>query len=390
MCCGVRRSQPMVATEAEERQPPSGDYRQRLWYFRTEMAITRELRGVVEEGQTLSLLEATNLMRRVLAGEVADLELAALLGAMGARGETAAEIAGFALALREAATTLPLTQAERETLVDTCGTGGDGSGTFNISTTAALIAAAAGARVAKHGNRAVTSKCGSADVLEALGIPISLSPDAAAEALRHHRFCFLLAPAHHPGMRATLPVRKALGVRTVFNVLGPLLNPAGARRQVMGVYNARLVPTVAEAMTYLQVEHGFVVHGDGGLDELSLSGPSHVAVVRGTGQTKAPEQFTITPEEAGFTRAPLAALAGGEDAQENATILRKILGLDGEVPEMGARRDIAVLNAAAVLVAAGLADTIPVGADIAARTIDAGAMQELVDNLRGSVTRGSL
>ncbi len=345
------------------------------------MSVIAELRAVVEGQQTLPLQVARALMHRVLAGEVEDLQLAALLGAMGARGETAEEIAGFALAFRAAATTLPLSEGERDELVDTCGTGGDGSGTFNISTAAALVAAAAGAIVAKHGNRAVTSKCGSADVLEALGVPISLAPEAAAAALRHHRFCFLLAPAHHPGMRAVLPVRKALGVRTILNVLGPLLNPAGARRQVMGVYSGRLVPVVAEAMRYLEVERGIVVHGDGGLDELGLSGPSEVAEVN-RAEASAGKLYTVTPEELGLSRAPVSALAGGMNAQENAAILRQVLGLDGYVPEAGARRDIVLLNAAAVLVASGRADSLKSGAAVAAHAIDSGSVLRLVTGLR--------
>src|SRR5579875_2004445 len=189
------------------------------------MSIQQELRRIVESRESLTQQEAAALMRRILSGDATDVELAALLGAMAGRGETAAEVAGFAAELRAVATTLPLTDAEREQLVDTCGTGGDGAGTFNISTAAALVAAAAGAKVAKHGNRAVTSRCGSADVLEALGIPIALEPEAAVEALRQHGFCFLLASNHHPGMRAVMPVRRGLGVRTIFNVLGPLLNP---------------------------------------------------------------------------------------------------------------------------------------------------------------------
>ena len=345
------------------------------------MAIQRQLRAIVEGQKVLSLEEATVLMQSVLEGEATDLELAALLGAMAARGETAEEIAGFALAVRGAATPLPLTEAERDRLVDTCGTGGDGCGTFNISTAAALVAAAAGAKVAKHGNRAITSSCGSADVLEALGVPIDLSPGVAVEALRQHNFCFLMAPAHHPGMRAVLPVRKALGVRTIFNALGPLLNPAGARRQVMGVYSARLVPVVAEAMTHLGVEHGFVVHGEGGLDELSLSGPSTVAVVGSAGQ---PRSYSVAPEELGLRRAPLSALAGGGSAAENAMILESVLGLGGEAAETGPRRDVVVLNTAAVLVAAGVADTLQVGAVLAAESIDSGAVKRLVHELRHS------
>lgn len=341
--------------------------------------MRNELRAVVEGQRTLAVEEASSLMQLILAGHLTDLELAALMGAMAARGETATEIAGFAMALRAAAEPLPLTEGERDTLVDTCGTGGDGSGTFNISTAAALVAAASGATVAKHGNRAVTSHCGSADVLEALGIPIGLSPARAAEALRKHRFCFLLAPAHHPGMRSVLPVRKALGFRTIFNVLGPLLNPAGARRQVMGVYNARLVPLVAEAMTYLGVQHGFVVHGEGGLDELSLSGPSLVAAVQSPGQILT---YNVSPKELGLTRAPLSALVGGVSAAENAVILQHVLGLDGTTPETSPRRDVVVLNTAAVLVAAGLADSLSAGAAMATESISSGAVGRLVHELR--------
>ena len=336
------------------------------------MAIQTELRKIVEARETLALEDAAALMRRILAGEASEIEIAALLGALAGRGETAAEIAGFALAMREAATTLPLTEAERAELVDTCGTGGDASGSFNISTAAALVAAAAGAKVAKHGNRAITSKCGSADVLEALGVPVGLAPEAAVEALRRHGFCFLLAPSHHPAMKAVMPVRRAMGVRTVLHVLGPLLNPAGARRQVMGVYSARLVPLVGEAMTMLGVKHALVVHGDGGLDEIALSGPSEVAEVR-DGAVRA---FAVAPEEFGLVRAPMAALEGG-DAQANAAILTAIFA-----GEMGPRRDVVVLNAAAVLVTAGLAKDIVAGITLASEAIDSGAVTRLVLGLQ--------
>ncbi len=348
------------------------------------MGIREELRLVVEEQQTLSAAQAQALLGRILAGEASDLELASLLGGLSARGETADELAGFATAMREVATRLPLSPAEQEALVDTCGTGGDGTGTFNISTAAALVAAAAGAKIAKHGNRAVTSRCGSADVLEALGVPISLTPAAAADALRRGNFCFLLAPAHHPAMKAVLPVRRALGVRTIFNVLGPLLNPAGARRQVMGVYAARLVPVVAEAMAQLGVRHALVVHGAGGLDELSLSGPSEVAEVIGSGTRTEVKRYIVLPEDLGLERAPLAALRGGENVQENAAILGGILGLDGAAPERGARRDSVLLNTAAVLVAAGRVPDLGAGVGMAALTIDTGQVRRLLDALRAS------
>lgn len=336
------------------------------------MSIRVELRRIVEGRETLTRDEAAALMRQILAGEAAEVELAALLGALAGRGETAGEVAGFALAMREAATTLPLTAAEQVDLVDTCGTGGDASGSFNISTAAALVAAAAGAKVAKHGNRAITSKCGSADVLDALGIPTTLAPEAAAAALREHRFCFLLAPSHHPAMKAVMPVRRAMGVRTVLHVLGPLLNPAGARRQVMGVYSSRLVPLVAEAMTMLGTQHALVVHGDGGLDELALSGPSEVAEVR-NGEVL---QYTVSPEEFGLQRAPMSALKGG-DAKTNAEILSAVFA-----GEAGPRRNVVLLNAAAVLLTAGLANDLKQGVELATGAIDSGAVTRLVAALR--------
>lgn len=331
------------------------------------MAIRAQLRQVIEEQGTLTLDEAQVLMRGVLAGETSEMELAALLGAMAARGETAGEIAGFALALRAASVTLPLSEAERDELVDTCGTGGDGADTINISTAAALVAAAAGAKVAKHGNRAVTSRCGSADVLEALGVPIGLTPDEAAAALRAHGFCFLLAPAHHPGLRAVLPVRRALGVRTIFNLLGPLLNPAGARRQVMGVYSGRVVRTVAEAMPLLGVERALVVHGAGGLDEFSLAGPNQVAAVG------AIETAQMQATYLGLAPARVAALAGGASAQENAELLRTIFR-----GERGPRRDVVVLNAAAVLMVAACAPDMRAAVALAAETLDSGAVVRLL------------
>lgn len=341
------------------------------------MAITGELRYIIEQRGTFNLAEAQQLMTRLLAGDATEMEVAALLGAMAARGETGEEIAGFALAMRTAATTLPLAEEERRQLVDTCGTGGDGSGTFNISTGAALVAAAAGARVAKHGNRAVTSRCGSADVLEALGIPINLAPEAASAALREHGFCFLLAQNHHPAMRSLMPVRRGLGVRTILNLLGPLLNPAGARRQVMGVYSAAVLQPIAEAMTLLGVQRAMVVHGSGGLDELSVSGTSTAVLVPAAmSQPESIEVIEITPESAGLSRSPLQALAGGETAQENADLLLRIFA-----GEPGPRRDAVVLNAAAVLEVAELAPDMVTAAALAIQTIDSGAVQALVARL---------
>jgi anthranilate phosphoribosyltransferase len=338
----------------------------------------------------LSREQAREAMHVILSGHATEIELAALLGAIAARGESAAELAGFVDAMRAAATPIPLSEAERSLLVDTCGTGGDSSGTFNISTAAALVAAAAGiaagagTMVAKHGNRAVTSQSGSADVLEALGIPVTLTPTEAAAALRCYRFAFLHAPALHPAMKAVMPVRRALGVRTVFNILGPLTNPAGARAQVMGVYSAHLVPIVAEAMRFIGVRHAFVVHGTdetgAGMDEISISGPTHVAEVRGNELTF----FHLTPEQLGLTTSPLESLRGG-DAAANAQILRAIFA-----GEPGPRRDVVLLNAAAVLITAGAvgssSDTraaFRAGIALAAATIDSGAVTRLIAALPG-------
>ena len=336
------------------------------------MPIQNELRRILEQRETLSRPEASALMESILAGQASDIELAALLGALAARGETSAEIAGFASTLLAASNHLPLSDIEQKELVDTCGTGGDSCGTFNISTAAALVAAAAGVRVAKHGNRAVTSICGSADVLEALGIPIQLSPSEAAQALRTHHFAFLLAPSHHPQLKAVMPVRKALGDRSSLHILGPLLNPAGARRQVMGVYHSRLVPLVANAMILLDIQHAMVVHGDGGLDELALSGPSQIAELRDGKLT----QHTITPEEVGLQRAPLESLTGG-NARVNALILNGIFS-----GKSGPPRDVVLLNTAAVLVVGGLATNLRDGILLAAATIDSGAVTRLIHSLQ--------
>jgi anthranilate phosphoribosyltransferase len=343
------------------------------------MPLQPHLKQIIEGRATLTREQARSLMQQILSGDLTEIELAALLGALAARGETPAEIAGFVDTMRTAATPLPLTDAERLTLVDTCGTGGDASRTFNISTAAALVAAAAGASVAKHGNRAVTSQCGSADVLEALGIPVSLSPAEAAHALRTHRFTFLHAPTLHPAMKAVMPVRRALGIRTVFNVLGPLTNPAGASAQVMGVYAPHLVPLVAEAMALLNTRHAFVVHGDNGvaasstgLDEISISGPSQLAEVHNGIVTLS----TIAPEDASLERASIDTLLGG-DAHTNAAILTAIFS-----GERSPRRDIVLLNAAAVLVTADLAPDLLTGVALAAKTIDSGAVTALVTALR--------
>ncbi|HZY62319.1 MAG TPA: anthranilate phosphoribosyltransferase [Edaphobacter sp.] len=344
------------------------------------MSLQPHLKQIIEGRQTLTREDARALMHLILNGESTDLHLAAALSALATRGEAPSEIAGFADVMRAAATPVPLDDAERNLLVDTCGTGADLSGTFNISTAAALVAAAAGAMVAKHGNRAVTSTCGSADVLEALGIPVGLSPAEGAAALRKHRFAFFHAPDLHPAMKVVMPVRRALGIRTIFHLVGPLSNPAGASAQVMGVYAAHLVPIVAEAMSILNTRHAFVVHGtaessDGSikaLDEISISGPSQIAEVRNGTITLS----TIAPEDFGLKRASIETLQGG-NAATNAAILEAIFS-----GEPGPRRDIVLLNSAAVLVASDLAATLPEAITIAAHAIDTGAVTALVTSLR--------
>ncbi|WP_419806027.1 anthranilate phosphoribosyltransferase [Terriglobus sp.] len=336
------------------------------------------LRAVTAESEALSLDDACDLMRSLLTGEFSENEMTDFLTALHDRGETATELAGFAEAMREASSRLPLTDAECDQLVDTCGTGGDSSGTFNISTAAALVAAAAGARVAKHGNRSVTSRCGSADVLEALGIPIDHTPESAAESLRRHGFAFLLATRMHPAMRVVAPVRRALPFRTVFNLLGPMTNPAGARRQVLGVYSAQAVPLVAEALAASAHMHAaMVVHGDG-LDELTLAGPSTVATVQGSDV----RLHTLSPQDAGILTSS-DPLQGG-DAQQNAAILRAIFTGEESGNGRSPQRDIVLLNAAAVLQVAGLATSLFECRELAAHAIDSGAVSRLVEALQHS------
>lgn len=333
--------------------------------------LTNVLSLLTEQHATLSRQQARAAMQTILEDTqniLPDAQIAELLTALAARRVTADELTGFVDAMRATAVPLPFTDRERGTLVDTCGTGGDSSGTFNISTAVALIAAAAGAKIAKHGNRSLTSRCGSADVLDALGVPTALAPAEAVRCLRETGFVFLFAPLMHPAMRRVQPIRRALGTRTIFNVLGPLTNPAHAPAQVLGVYAAELVPLVAETMVKLGVRHGFVVHGSDGLDEIALSGETEIAEVK----DGAFHLFKFSPEDAGLERAPLSSLQGG-DAQENVAILRAIF--EGEA---GPRRDIVLVNAAATLVAAGIAQDFRAGIERSARAIDSGAVRRML------------
>jgi anthranilate phosphoribosyltransferase len=320
------------------------------------------------EGQSLARAEAAALMDRVFAGEATHAQVAALLTALKLKGETPEEVAGFADSMRAHAVAFPLEGQG----IDTCGTGGDRAGTFNLSTTVAFVAAAAGLKVAKHGGRSATSRTGGADVLEALGVDIEMSPDQAARCLERIGMTFLFAPRYHPAMRHVAPVRRELGVPTVFNVLGPLCNPSKPRRQVLGVYRPELVDLVSQALVELGATHAMVVHGLSGLDELTLDGPTTVAELR----DGAIRRYQAHPREAGLPEAPVSALAGG-DASENARLIRDLLA--GEVH--GAPRDAVLLNAAAALMVGGLAATLPEGVAHAREAMDSGRALTILDRL---------
>lgn len=343
------------------------------------MSILRDhLKPLAEDGAALTREQAAKVLDEILSGEASDVEVAALLTVLATRGEQAPELAGFVEAMRARSITVPLTDEERSELVDTCGTGGGGPLTFNISTGAALVAAAAGAKVAKHGNRAVTSQAGSADVLEALGVPIALGPEMAAECLRETGFMFLFAPLYHPAMKAVNPLRKALGFRTIFNLCGPLSNPAGARAQVIGVLAPSRVLLVGRTLAALGAKRAFVVHGTDGIDELTTTGESVVARVEEAPETGKVElkAARITPEMAGLSRVTLDQFTGG-DVQTNASLLYDVIT---GIP--GARRDIVLLNAAAALVAAGLADDLKQGVALGAEAIDSGQAAATLAKLR--------
>ena len=369
--------------------------------------ILDALHRVANHRQSLSRAEAREVMTEVLTGQCTDAQIGALLVALHMKGETVEEIVGFAEAIRAAATPLvwdrgsaPLRWGEapfppepsvqspetdsvldasgtgHDALVDTCGTGGDTSGTFNISTATAFVVAGSGVRVAKHGNRSVTSKCGSADVMETLGVKIDLPPERIAACLEKVGIAFLFAPALHSAMKYVQPARRELRLRTVFNLLGPLTNPARATCQVVGVYSADLVEKLAETLSMLGLHRALVVHGSDGLDEITISGPTRIGEVR-DGQVHA---YEVTPEEFGLPRATLEDISGG-DAAMNAALIRDVLH-----GKKSPRRDVVVLNAAAALVAAGRADHLRDAAPLAIEAIDSGAaagkLQALVEFTR--------
>ena len=329
--------------------------------------IVRAALASIVEGGTLSMDEARAAMGAVMDGEATPAQLAALLMGLRMRGETVDELAGFAAAMRERVVRVDAPDGA----IDVVGTGGDGSGTFNISTTAALVTAAAGVPVAKHGNRAMTSRSGSADVLDALGVRIDHDAASAGAALRDHGFAFMFAPNFHPAMKYAGPTRREIGVRTAFNLVGPLTNPAGTKRQLLGVGDAATAARMAEVIRRLGTERTFVIHGDG-VDELPLDGSGVAYIVAGDSV----ERHVIDASALGFKRAATAKLSGGDPA-DNARMTEAVLR-----GEPGARRDVVLLNAAAALLVGGAVEQMEEGIERAALTIDAGLASELLETLR--------
>ncbi len=330
----------------------------------------KEMLAQLAEGRELSSAQAEAATAAIMTGQATPAQTGAFLAALRCRGETVAEILGCARAMRRYATPVV---SRHPILADTCGTGGDGSGTFNISTAAAFVAAGAGLAVAKHGNRAASSRAGSADVLEALGVRIDLGPEDAGRCLDEVGIAFLFAQRYHEAMRHAAGPRRELGFRTVFNLLGPLCNPAGAQVQVVGVAQAQLVLPMADVLRQLGARRALVVHGCDGLDEFSTTGPSVWADTAAPGEPRLQE---LTPEAVGLERANLDALRGGS-ANENAAIVRAVLG-----GEPGPRREIVLLNAAAVLYAAGLAPDWPSALSLAAEAVDSGRAARRLEALR--------
>jgi anthranilate phosphoribosyltransferase len=310
--------------------------------------------------QDLTKHESYETMNIIMSGNASEAQIAAFLMGLRMKGETVEEIAGCAKSMREKAVAI---RTRRDSVIDTCGTGGDGSGTFNISTCAAIIASAAGASVAKHGNRAVSSQAGSADVLRELGVSLDNSPERTTEILDEVGIAFLFAPQLHSAMRYAVPVRRDMGIRTIFNVLGPLTNPAGAKRQIVGVFDPALTKTIAEVLRDLGSEHALVVYGEGGIDELSTVGISFVSELKDGRVTS----YNVNAEDLGIQKAAMTELRGG-DSKHNAHLIKEILS-----GQPGPMRNIALLNAAGAIYVSGLACTLEEGFQMAATTVDNGS-----------------
>ncbi len=326
--------------------------------------MIREAIGILVSGQSLTMEQAAQVMDEIMSGEATPAQLGSFVTALRIRGETVEEIAGLASVMRAKAVPVAVSGP----VVDTCGTGGDGSLTFNISTAAAFVVAGAGLKVAKHGNRAMSSGCGSIDVLEELGAKIDLNAEQVQECLEKVGIGFMFAPIFHPAMKYAAGPRREIGIRTVFNIVGPLTNPAGAKAQIIGVPESSVLEKVARALQLLGCEHAFVVHGEDGLDEISACERTMISELKGD----AVENYFITPEELGLPRASLESLKGGS-TQENARILSEVLA-----GAQGPRRDVVLLNAAAALIAGDKAQTWEEGLELARQAIDNGqALQKL-------------
>lgn len=335
------------------------------------MMTPKEFLTKILDKQDLERSEAESLMRSIMSGELGHMQIAAILTALRMKGESVPEITGFVSAMRDKAIGI---SPRSSGVIDTCGTGGDSRQTFNISTATAFVAAGMGVPVAKHGNRAISSRCGSADVLDALGVHFDLEPDAVSQLVDEVGIGFLFAPAHHPAMRYVAPVRQELGIRTVFNLLGPMANPAGVKRQLVGVFDGRLTETVATVLLELGSEKVFVVHGCDGSDEVSLSGKTIVSLLdKGHVHT-----MKFTPEDAGLERQDIAELAGGS-AEENAMHILDVLG-----GKKGPRRDAVVLNSAFVAILADKTRTLVDGAQLAMESIDSGRALDALERLRAT------
>lgn len=327
---------------------------------------------VLQEG--LSEKEMVEVMNEIMGGEATPAQIGSFITGLRMKGETVEEITGAVRVMREKATFIDsgIDVTQGGILVDTCGTGGDGSGTFNVSTTTAFVVAGAGISVAKHGNRSVSSHCGSADVLEAAGVSLDLSPQEVEECIKEIGIGFLFAPALHGAMKHAIGPRREIGIRTIFNILGPLTNPAGANVQVLGVFDRELIEPMARVLGKLGSKRALVVHGEGNLDELTITGKTHVADLH-NGQVTT---YSISPEDVSLTRASIDDLKGGETAEESAAQLRGVL--EGE---KGAKRDMVLLNSGAALMAAGLCTDLKAGVVRAAEIIDSGKALEKLEQL---------
>jgi anthranilate phosphoribosyltransferase len=343
--------------------------------------MIKEAIGKVVLRQDLAETEMIEVMNQIMGGEATPAQVGAFLTALRMKGETIEEIAGAARVMRDHATPIRVGKAldidreeinlDRETILDTCGTGGSGTKSFNISTTVAFVVSACGVKVAKHGNRSISSACGSADVLEALGVNLNVTPQQVESCINEVGVGFLFAPALHGAMKHAIGPRREIGIRSIFNILGPLTNPAGADRQVLGVYDEKLVEMLAKVLAKLGCRRGFVVHGQDGMDEITLTGPTRIAEIN-AGQVSL---STIEPEDFGLRRCLLSDLQGG-DAEENAAIVRDVL-----TGNEGPKRDIVLLNSAYALVASGIVESVESGLQKARNTIDAGLAKAKLEGL---------